>query len=212
MADKSFIELVVSDKDIAAMDVLLKSIPRAANRIIPRAINKIARSSRSKIIKMISKQIMLTQKSIRDHNIAMRLATRTRRWATILVKGPRIPLIKFAKRQTQGRKVRRDERGRFVKRGEKATRGGIKYRIERGKGTEFLPGGFKQTMRSGHTGIFTRYGEKRLPINEKFGPSIPMVMQNIHELASGILEQDIANKLSAEIERLVILELDKAAA
>lgn len=69
-----------------------------------------------------------------------------------------------------------------------------------------IPDAFVATMKkSGHIGVFTREGKKRLPIEQKFGPAVPIILSQkpIIEQLYEEAEQRMDKRLTHEIGRLI---------
>ena len=171
---------------------LLGGVPAGLYRIVPRAINKIGVMARTRTLAMVTEQISIKKKDLRDKNIRLHRASRDNWAATLNVSGNRIPISKFSPSQ-----VRR----------------GVTYRIRRAGGRVLLPGAFMATMPSGHTiaavrarGWTMRFPRGRktgvkhgLPLYEPLGPSIPEVVRTAEEFASGQFQDVVAEKLSREV-------------
>jgi len=128
-----------------------KQLPLATTR----AINKTAKQAHTVAVKETAKDIRLPQKDVRA-KFKLLKATRRHRVARIIATGKRVPLTRFNAKQLKQLK-----------------RGGVTYKGKGGR--KKIPGAFIARMPSGHVGVFTRQSKKRLPIYEKFGPSIPHV-------------------------------------
>jgi hypothetical protein len=61
--------------------------------------------------------------------------------------------------------------------GARQTSKGVSVMIYKGGGRQVIPGSFLATMKSGHVGVFTRMGKKRLPIQERYGPPISSIFR-----------------------------------
>ena len=59
---------------------------------------------------------------------------------------------------------------------------------------------FIATMRSGHTSVFRRTGESRLPIKKLLSPSIPTMLGN-EKRVYGVVSPEINNMLQANIQK-----------
>jgi hypothetical protein len=70
------------------------------------------------------------------------------------VKGSRISLVKYGARQV---------------------RKGITVKVKKSGGRKLVRHAFIVTMPSGHVGVFTRDGRKRLPVSVHYGPGIPQL-------------------------------------
>ena len=62
-------------------------------------------------------------------------------------------------------------------------------------------------MASGHIGLFERSGTNRLPIEQKFGPSVPQMMSANENLASTIGDQ-MRNTFEDRMEHEVLAVLN----
>ena len=140
-------------QDTLEVDKMLRGLKNGSNRVITTALNKTAKNVEVVAVKSIAKEFGMLQKLIRPRNIKIYNA----RWrylsAEIVAKGSRIPVSQL--------KPKEEERG-------------FSYIGKGGKRTT-ITSAFEATMRSGHNGVFTRSGRKRLPINEKHGVSVPFL-------------------------------------
>ncbi len=55
---------------------------------------------------------------------------------------------------------------------------GASVMVKKSEGFKLLPGTFLARMKAGHIGIYERKGIARLPIVEKFGPSVPGMIED----------------------------------
>jgi hypothetical protein len=184
--------------DIKAVERMLKDAERAAiPKATVRALNKTGTPVQKEALRILSKDIGIAQKDVRK-NLKMMRARRNNLNVLIEASGRRIPLIAFDARQIGARRKgqRRRSRGR----------GGVTYK-KQGGARGFIPGAFIATMRSGHVGVFKRTGKARLPIKEKFGPSIPhvFVKQGVNEAMLRVAKDRWPKNFEHEIQ----FELDK---
>jgi hypothetical protein len=213
------VEIKVDEQDIQSALALLKDYPRRINSVLNNAINRTTTSARTASVKKIAKDTKLKQGDlykkgdIRRPIIQTKSTTKTLR-ATIESSGRRIPLIVFKAKQAFKRRTKKQKAAGAKQKGK-----GVSYNL--GKGRAIVPDGFITevfgkpgrltaiiTGRAGHRGVFTRGGKSRLPIYEKFGPSI----HRVYSGTSGILTQavEIANKrLPKEINGQVNVILER---
>lgn len=141
-----------------------------------RALNRSAVTTRTFMQRAVADD---TNLGSRDVAKQMRVdeATQQRLTSRVIISGKRIPLADFKARQTR--------------RGVSADTGG---------GRKVYPGTFLATMKSGHLGVFARRGKARLPIDERYGPSLPHVFQkHVPEgLARG--EESLMKNLAHELD------------
>lgn len=146
--------------DVRAVEKALARINGAMPRAVTRALNAAIRKAQSEAVKGVAREIGIKQKTARGAT-KLRLANRRRLAADVTARGRRIPLVEMGGRQT---------------------RQGVTYK-SRGK-RQLIKGAFIAKMKSGHVGAFKRryYGQnsKRLPIDEKLGPSIPLLFVQDH--------------------------------
>jgi hypothetical protein len=139
--------------DVREADKMLSFTEREAlPKATARAINKTASSVQSMAIKLIAKDIGITQKDVRK-SLHISKARWTKPEASIFASGKRIPIMALKARQTKA---------------------GVTYRSKLG-GRGAIPGAFIATMKSGHTSVFKRLTKKRNPMIRLYGPSIPKV-------------------------------------
>lgn len=165
MATVEVLGAVVIDRD-------LEGQPAKVQRAFVRAAKRSIDSGRSVLVKLIAADTGLTQKVVREALI-MRYPSLSDPVASMRARTRRIPLIDFK------------ARGPMPSRG----RGnGVTYRNP-GGGRSRLEHAFIATTRvqsdgsgGAHLGVFARAaGSKRLPIKEKYGPSIGQVFSKFRQ-------------------------------
>lgn len=165
---------------------MCRKFPRAMPRILSRAINKVAGAARTFIVRVVAGQISIKQKDLKQQNVKLRKASFRRLVAVILIMGGRIPLKRFAARQTKK---------------------GATYRIQKTGGRKTVAGAFIVETMGGH--VFRRKGKTRMPIAKLFGPSVPQVVEDVAELAENTLNRRIGNNLEKEITTQTTLVLQR---
>lgn len=192
----------------------MEGVKMGAEKVITRAINKIAVKARTRLLDMIVKEVNLTKTFLRDRRVILKRATWTKLFATISVVGKRIPLTQFGARQTAK---------------------GVSYAITRGQ-RKTIKSAFIQTTKKGSKHVFYRSGEPRLsrilakknmknvgarkgmawivvprkPITPMFGPSVPVLVMNAQQFASGQFEALCREQLTKEVDVQLGLMLEKA--
>lgn len=155
-------------------DQALARLAQVAPVRIARALNRASTSARVVVAQAIAKDMGIGASVIRER-IRIRQA-RPENLVTSLGASPkRIPLMDFAARQTTH---------------------GVTYRGKNGR--QKLPHAFLATMGSGHTGVFERRGKPRLPIAEKFGPSIWLVFTRYADVGRARGEAQLKKNLQSE--------------
>lgn len=140
--------------------------PAVYDRMVVRALNRTARGARTEASRAIRERYIVKARDV-SNALKFRYARRGRHQAVLQFSGRSIPLAKF---QVRSRAVRRIYRQAHA-------------RVLRGGAYKPITGGFLATMRSGHKGVFVREGSGRLPIRERFGPSIPQMMSHEASMA-----------------------------
>lgn len=190
------VQVQLDERRLKRIERSLRDVPFGMEKAISRAINKVAVAARTLILRMITGQIAVTQRDLRRRSIRLRKASFGKLFAVVSVRGGRIPLSRFGARQT---------------------RRGVTYRIRKTGGRSRIDGAFLATMPGGHTGVFLRRADesqpggrvRRLPIDEKFGPSVPEVFTNIREVLSGTFERLLGERLDGEVTTQVNLILTR---
>lgn len=182
------IEVVVNKGQMRALRHMLKTIPQDIPRVLARALNKIARATNTRILRGITKRYTITQRDLKDKNITLSKANYKTLRAVINIHGRRIRLLHFKAKQLKkgvSYKIRKSGRRKKV------------YAF-----MESPPGSGQPTMmpKTGHRGVFTRRGKKRLPIVELYGPSVPAIFQNLREFASTSFQRELGQKLGKEMQ------------
>jgi len=184
------IEVVVDKRQTRRLQRMLRAIPGGWRKAAGRAINKIGVKARKQVLQMVTREVAVKQKDLRQNNVRLTRASRDRLYAVLSITGRRIPLMDFGARQ--------------VKRG-------VTYRISRSGGRKRIANAFVKTMPSGHEGVFKRLGQPRLPIRELMGPSVPAVVRNVQSFATGRFQDLMAGYLGKELQTQVELLLRKHA-
>lgn len=164
----------MSTVEILGVEIIdrdLEGQPAKVQRAFVRAAKRSIDSGRSVLVKAIAGDIGMKQKDVRDQ-LVMRYPSLSDPVASMRARTKRIPLIDFAARQTAA---------------------GVTYRNPGGGGRGMIPSAFiartvVQTKGAligtggHHEGVFKRSGKKRLPIKERYGPSIGQVFSKFRPL------------------------------
>lgn len=166
----------------------LENIPDGVPKVIVRAINRAAESARTEASRKVREKYYVKHSDVIS-TIKIYKASPADYSATIISKGHVLALPKFRVTPREPEPKRKKS---------------IIVRVKRGGGGP-LPGAFVAQMKSGHVGVFKRVGKPRLPIEQKYGPSVPQMLgspsvsQWIEEKAQETLEK----RLDHEINRLL---------
>jgi len=218
-ASRQTVDVQVDERQLAELRELLADVPRGVPRVLSRAINQVGTAARTRIVRRVVAEVNLKSGEVKRRNITLRKANVRYPAAWIRISGSRIPLLQWGSRQTtKGVSY-------AIRRGQRKTAAGA---FKESKGTPVR-------MPTGHEGVFVRTGaprisrqlaergnkrlgrrkgmafltRPRLPITERWGPSVPAVVAGIAELAASTLDREIAAKLRGEIETQVGLVLER---
>ncbi|HWK09901.1 MAG TPA: phage tail protein [Vicinamibacterales bacterium] len=178
MAATTTIEL-----DAARVEALLKQYPKRAQTATMRALNRALTSGHAEVSRLVARDMGL---KAGDAKAAIRStpATTARLEVRLAASAKRIPLIKFGARQTQR---------------------GVSYNLGAGGGgRKVMASAFITTVRAGntgeHQGVFMRKSKKRLPIDQKFGPSIGGVMARYRQQGIAKMREAFEARLTHELK------------
>ena len=186
------IQVTVSPEQRAKLAEDLADIRNGVPRAVSAAVNRTLSTGRSRIVKRIRAEVAIKAKDAREA-IRLRKATAAKPEGFIVISKKPIPLYDF---------------------GAKQGKGGVTVKVRKAGGRETLKGTFIAKMRSGHVGVFERKltggpgskRVKRLPIRERFGPSLLVVFEG----APGVAAEEIAalgdvlqKNLDSQVNRLL---------
>jgi len=189
------VDIMVDPRQIANARSLLAAVPRGVRIAQMRAVNKVGAGARKRIVTKLWREMAVSQRSIRKHNVWLERGTYSDPWAVLSIVGRRIPLKEF-----QARKTRK----------------GVTYRIRRTGKRKLVKHAFLQTTKKGKYGVFVRAGrgkdrQPKRPLIPLFGPSAPEVVADVKALSERILSREIGAKLQAEFSRQINVLLGQMA-
>lgn len=147
---------------------------------IARALKRSGDSGRTAMVKLIADDMAIGQKRVRQD---IKVNVIGAAGVAIVAQGKRIPLIEFNARGPE------PSRGRGR---------GVSYKLPGGRGR--IDSAFIATMRSGHRGVFERQFDTRLPIEEKFGPSVVKVFEKYQEQGVAAAQASLIKNLEHEVQ------------
>lgn len=166
--------------------VMLRAIERAVRKAGATGLRDMQSEAQKRIRQRKRLKISIIRKAFRLRRPAGATPIDRLEWAIDVSSKP-VPLAAYPHRQ--GRK-------------------GVSVEVNVGKRT-LLEGAFVARMKSGHKGIFKRRGEKRLPIEERFG-SRP-VDALLHKGESEAVAERGSKSFNNTFERLLPIEIAKGA-
>lgn len=187
MADGA-VQIEINKKQWRQLQLMLKGVPGGMGRVLSRAINDTTRHLRIRVAEELAAVLDFRLSEVKRGVVITERATMRHWQGRVSITGKRVPLIAFQAKQ--------------------AARG-VRYKIGSGA-RKLLAGAFIATMPGGHKGVFMRKGTARLPISERFGPSIMAVLdqgegqeigERISEETAGLLEQNVARQVEYVLQR-----------
>ncbi len=168
--------------DTKELSEFLDFAPKKTSIALLRAVKRGGNFARTLAARTVAKDTGLKAGVVKE---AMRFVRPNAKTITAEIKLSlrRIPLIHF------GAKGLVPSRGKG---------GGVSYKV--GAGRKRIKSAFIAEMPTGHVGVFTRKGSTRLPIQQKFGPSLGRVLDihrsRITEAAGDVTEKELARLLN----------------
>lgn len=163
------------------LDNVQKLTPKAVRSALSRAGTGVKTEAGRKIRQTYTikaRDVSQTIKVTRSGSLGLRLTSR----------GPNIPLIRFKTTPSS----RPDTPPKVLKAG-----------VKKGR-KKPIPGAFVANV-GGHTGVLKRLGQKRLPINELYGPAAPVMLgsKGTREHLEAETKRRVEDRLDHEINRML---------
>lgn len=163
---------------------LLTGFPDGVQKAAESALNRAGISGRAAAAREVGKQYYLRSSDFKKYTKSSQHVSRSGGDITVSLnfRGFHVPLIRFKTALTSS--------------------GHIRSQVLRNSSGDVLKHVFQAEMKSGHIGLFERYGKSRLPIEQKFGPSIPQMMGANPELADAVgndIEKTFAERMNHEV-------------
>lgn len=159
----------VGDGSIDRAMKLLAGIPHGADKAIGSAIKRAATSGEAYAARVIREEYYISAGDFKAYTKSKRKIISHNGETTVDIefKGYHIPLMKFSTRI--------------------GSDGRVTARVKRSSSGAVLDHVFAQSVGThGHTGLFERVTDKRLPIEEKLGPSTPQMMDYNDDISQEI--------------------------
>lgn len=147
---------------------LLAGIPGGVEKAASSSISRAATSGTAAVAREVHKEYALGTSDFKKYTKSSQRIQKSGDEISVGLsfRGFHIPLIRFNAKITSS--------------------GLYRVQVKRNAAGETFRHVFRATMSSGHIGLFERYGTSRLPIKQKFGPSVPQMMGANPELANTV--------------------------
>lgn len=176
------------DGAVSAIDraaKLLAGFPDGIQKAVESALSRAGTSGEAMAAKEVGKQYFLKTTDFKKYTKSFRRVNRSGNDITVLLnfRGFHVPLIRFKTSLSPS--------------------GLVRSQVMRSSSGDILKHVFRAQMKSGHIGLFERSGKTRLPIGQKYGPSVPQMMGANDELAEAV-GKDIEETFSKRMEHEVL--------
>lgn len=168
---------------------LLGHVPGAVPKAVSSAINRSAEGTRTDAVSKVKEEYVITAGRVRE-TFEIKKANSSNLSASIISRGRPRALSYF--------KIRP---GKVTKR---RPAGGVYAQTKRaGGGT--IAKSFVVQMASGHTGVFNREGDGKFPIVQRYGPSVPQMLESptVTKYVEAGAERRLDDRLNHEINRIL---------
>lgn len=170
------------------MDELIQRLPseKLANIVMVRALNRGITAGRSQAVREVSQRYTVKMKKTRTSATVTR-ANRNKTAAEVLFRGGALNLAHFKLNPSRPQPARRPV---------------LRATIRKEQGPVKIKGAFLAPLRKGLL-VASRKGTPRLPIEERFGPSVPSMMRSegIRESVMEYMADTIMRRLDHEVNR-----------
>lgn len=147
---------------------LLAGIPGGVQKAAESALNRAAKSGRAGAAKEVGKDYTLKAADFKKYTKSSQHIQKSGNEISVGLnfRGYHVPLIRFNAKITSS--------------------GLYRVQVKRSSSGDTFKHVFRATMNSGHIGLFERSTKKRLPIEQKLGPSVPQMMGANPNLANSV--------------------------
>lgn len=179
--------------DLKQASINIKAVQSGVPKAIAAALNRVSEGLKTEAARIVRKKYNIRAGDVRERgNIKVTRANMSRLEILLTSTGRNIPLIRFSTTPNSPRSVKV-----------------VKAAVKR-SGKKPIPGAFVAQMRSGHIGVFQRSGRTRTPIQEKYGPAVPVMLnepgvsEHLNEEAGKRMEKRLDHEMDRVLGRLKI--------
>ena len=184
-------KITTDNKQFKQATVSLQFVERNIPKAYAATLNRVGSGLKTEASRQLRKTYDIKHKDIIGlGNIKVTKANGSKLQMLLTSKGRNIPLIRF--------------RVSPSKPSARAPAIGARVSVKKSGGKR-IPGAFVQQMPSGHLGVFRRASKQRLPVDQLYGPAVP-VMLNEPGVAEHLQEEAqkrIATRLDHEVNRVL---------
>ncbi|MCZ8520130.1 MULTISPECIES: phage tail protein [Paenibacillus] len=179
--------ITVSQEDLKRAGKTMADVERAMPKLYSAALNRTIQGMRTEAGRKVRETYDVKLSDVRP-TLSIKRASPGDLVAILDSRGPNTPLIRF---KTTPRKP--------PKRQPKVLKASVKR-----SGGKPIPGAFV-TQVGGHIGVLKRKGKARLPIEELFGPPVPVMLREpgVKEHLEAEAERRMSQRLQHELKRLL---------
>lgn len=163
---------------------LLAGFPRGIEKATESALKRAGTRGNAMAAREVGKQYFLKSADFKKYTKSSQKVIKNGNEMAVMLnfRGFHVPLIRFKTSLTSS--------------------GLIRTQVKKSESGEVLKHVFQAEMSSGHVGLFERYGKDKLPIEQKFGPSVPQMM-GANENLAGAVGEDIQKTFEERMEHEV---------
>ncbi|RXZ84587.1 hypothetical protein EBB07_00795 [Paenibacillaceae bacterium] len=183
-------KLSVDAKQIKQATIGIQFVQKNIPKAFSSALNRVGQGIKTEASRTIRKTYDIKHKDISKYgNIKVKKANAAKMELLMTSKGTNIPLIRFKTSPTK-----QPARPPRV----------LKASVKRSGGKP-IPGAFIASMGSGHIGVFKRAGRSRMPIQELYGPAVPIMMgePGVAEHINNEANKRMRKRLDHEVGRVL---------
>ncbi|EJW16907.1 phage tail protein [Paenibacillus alvei] len=179
--------MITSDaKSFKEAAVAVKKLAQKAPKAVNRAFKRTGQRLQTVAVQEVRKEYLIRAGDVKKYgNLKL---TQTNDELVFKSKGQNIRLIKFKTTPTRPVKRRPKVLKAAVKRGNKKP----------------ISGAFVQNMRNSSLGVYRRTGKSRLPIEQLYGPGVPIMLN------SAKIRDKLQNEMTKKLEERLTHEMDRA--
>lgn len=181
-------KISVDGKQLQKATISLQFVEKNIPKAFSAALNRVGQGVKTEASKKVRETYDIRAGDVKRYgNIRITKANFAKLELLLTSRGPSVPLIRF--KTSPSKQSSRSPRV-------------LSASVKR-SGKKPIPGAFIRSMESGHAGVFKRSGKRRLPIQELFGPAVPVMMSE-----PGVAEH-LQNEANIRMQKRLDHEVDR---